>query len=251
MRNKLIKQGLIITTTFVTLYLLLLFLADRWMNVGAMGSLPQRCILQFPKWIGCATANHESLAGALVGATGTIFAGWLAWRAAVYTVLNQRRPQIQALAIVISELSPFLLLYVEVWRIIDRAAFESPAIQENGVHLIQTIAPQQEAIDRLSSYVEKYHPVLEPHRSRALSDVIESLARVVRATEREVTKGQNKLWLLSIRTQLTFFESQVRALDVSAAKPFEKCVKAPIDIRPDADHIRGLVDEFIKRGTIS
>ena len=36
---------------------------------------------QFPKWVGCMMAEHENLAGGLIGASGALFAGWLAWSA--------------------------------------------------------------------------------------------------------------------------------------------------------------------------
>jgi len=66
----------------------ILLMAETWMNVGP--NLPSRCLLQFPKWFGCALANHENLAGGLIGASGTIFAGWIAWRAAMR---NHRDPR--------------------------------------------------------------------------------------------------------------------------------------------------------------
>jgi hypothetical protein len=37
---------------------------------------------QWPKWIGCAMAAHESLAGGLIGFAGVIFAAWLAYSGA-------------------------------------------------------------------------------------------------------------------------------------------------------------------------
>jgi hypothetical protein len=37
---------------------------------------------QWPKWIGCAMAAHENLAGGLIGLAGAIFAAWLAYSGA-------------------------------------------------------------------------------------------------------------------------------------------------------------------------
>jgi hypothetical protein len=37
---------------------------------------------QWPKWIGCAMAAHENLAGGLIGLAGAIFAAWLAFSGA-------------------------------------------------------------------------------------------------------------------------------------------------------------------------
>jgi hypothetical protein len=36
---------------------------------------------QWPRYIGCAAAAHEGLAGGLVGAAGALFAAWLAFDA--------------------------------------------------------------------------------------------------------------------------------------------------------------------------
>jgi hypothetical protein len=36
---------------------------------------------QFPKWLGCAMAAHESLAGGMIGFAGAIIAAWLAYSA--------------------------------------------------------------------------------------------------------------------------------------------------------------------------
>jgi hypothetical protein len=42
----------------------------------------ERCPYQFPtKWFGCVLANHESVAGGLVGAVGALMAAWFAWHA--------------------------------------------------------------------------------------------------------------------------------------------------------------------------
>ena len=34
---------------------------------------------QFPGWLGCAFATHETLAGSLIAAGAALFAGWLAF----------------------------------------------------------------------------------------------------------------------------------------------------------------------------
>ncbi len=36
-------------------------------------------ISQFPKWLGCAIATHEALAGSLIAAGGVLFGAWLAF----------------------------------------------------------------------------------------------------------------------------------------------------------------------------
>ena len=46
--------------------------ADAWMIIKDDA---ERCGAQFPKWLGCLVANHESLSGSLITAGGALFAG--------------------------------------------------------------------------------------------------------------------------------------------------------------------------------
>lgn len=50
---------------------------------------------QFPKWVGCAMAAHEGLAGGLIGFAGAIFAAWLAY-SAVQDQLRNANEQLRA-----------------------------------------------------------------------------------------------------------------------------------------------------------
>ena len=49
---------------------------------------------QWPKYIGCAAAAHEGLAGGLVGAAGALFAAWLAFDA-IQEQLGQERERVR------------------------------------------------------------------------------------------------------------------------------------------------------------
>jgi hypothetical protein len=68
-------------------------------HAGALQATPdlsKRCFetfgtAQWPKWIGCAMAAHESLAAGLVGAAGALFAAWLAYSAVQRQLAQQRR----------------------------------------------------------------------------------------------------------------------------------------------------------------
>jgi hypothetical protein len=51
---------------------LILFFANIWPSEGA-------CAWQFPKILSCVLTKYDGLAGGVIGAGGTIFAGWLAW----------------------------------------------------------------------------------------------------------------------------------------------------------------------------
>jgi hypothetical protein len=64
--------------------------ADLAMNVPQGAA---QCALKFPKWLGCVVANHENLAGGLIGGAGTLFAGWLAWTAVSLQIAENQRQQ--------------------------------------------------------------------------------------------------------------------------------------------------------------
>jgi hypothetical protein len=49
---------------------------------------------QWPKYIGCAAAAHEGLAGGLVGAAGALFAAWLAFDA-IQEQFGQERERVR------------------------------------------------------------------------------------------------------------------------------------------------------------
>jgi hypothetical protein len=64
-----------------------LAITDQWMILKD-GS--ERCTAQFPKWIGCVLANHETLSGSLIAAAGALFAAWIAWRAIMAQIESDR-----------------------------------------------------------------------------------------------------------------------------------------------------------------
>src|SRR6266540_7038329 len=54
------REGAVLLALIILVSLVVLAAADAWMIIkdGA-----QRCGAQFPKWLGCVVANHESLSG--------------------------------------------------------------------------------------------------------------------------------------------------------------------------------------------
>jgi hypothetical protein len=72
------REGAVLLALIILVSLVVLAAADAWMIIkdGA-----QRCGAQFPKWLGCVVANHESLSGSLITAGGALFAAWVAWHA--------------------------------------------------------------------------------------------------------------------------------------------------------------------------
>jgi hypothetical protein len=64
------------------------------LGVAEMGSTRDNlCQLKIPKWFGCVIAKHESLAGGLIGAIGTILAALIAWTAVERQIANEKMLQ--------------------------------------------------------------------------------------------------------------------------------------------------------------
>jgi hypothetical protein len=82
-------QGAKLLALIILVSLAVLAAADAWMILkdGA-----QRCGAQFPKWLGCVVANHESLSGSLIAAGGALFAAWVAWNAVMDQIDSAVRP---------------------------------------------------------------------------------------------------------------------------------------------------------------
>jgi hypothetical protein len=83
-------QGVGLLALIFILSLAVLASADAWMIIKEGGA--QRCVAQFPKWLGCVVANHESLTGSLITAGGAIFAAWVAWNAVKDQIDSTVRP---------------------------------------------------------------------------------------------------------------------------------------------------------------
>ena len=57
----------------------LLAFTTAWTPLGSPRCFTDIAHSQFPKWLGCAIATHETLAGSLIAAGGALFAAWLAF----------------------------------------------------------------------------------------------------------------------------------------------------------------------------
>jgi hypothetical protein len=75
--------GISVFVVLVVIIILILAFAHAWAPETTF-DFSKRCFetfgtAQWPKWIGCAMAVHESLAAGLVGVAGALFAAWLAY----------------------------------------------------------------------------------------------------------------------------------------------------------------------------
>ena len=57
----------------------LLAFTAAWTPEGQLRCFADIAHSQFPKWLGCAIATHEALAGSLIAAGGALFGAWLAF----------------------------------------------------------------------------------------------------------------------------------------------------------------------------
>jgi hypothetical protein len=75
----------------IALVLLTLSFVHSYANIeDAKRCAPNIWASQWPKWIGCIMAAHESLAGGLIGGGGVLFAAWLAWDAVQVQLFEER-----------------------------------------------------------------------------------------------------------------------------------------------------------------
>jgi hypothetical protein len=89
------REGAVLLALIILVSLAVLVAADAWMIIkdGA-----QRCGTQFPKWLGCVVANHESLSGSLIGAGGALFAAWVAWHAVMDQIASNKEAVMEQIA---------------------------------------------------------------------------------------------------------------------------------------------------------
>jgi hypothetical protein len=78
-------QGYLVAFGVIVIIAAMLAMAVAW------GTKSTGCVLAFPKIIGCALAQYESLSGGLIAAGGALFGGWLAWSAVREQVQIEKR----------------------------------------------------------------------------------------------------------------------------------------------------------------
>jgi hypothetical protein len=88
--KRLVEQLQKTTTQFLALLFGLPFFTFLVMALAQWGS-GSSCHWQFPKWFGCVLGDHDSLAAGLIGATGALFAAWIAWTAVQRQLEEQQR----------------------------------------------------------------------------------------------------------------------------------------------------------------
>src|SRR5262245_16559705 len=96
-----IFQGLTVAAGLTAIIIGVLAFAHAWAPEAAGGSSMARCFVdiassQFPKWLGCTMAAHQSLAGGLIGGGGALLAAWIAASVIGEKLSDDRRRELQA-----------------------------------------------------------------------------------------------------------------------------------------------------------
>ena len=105
---------------------------------------------QFPKWLGCAMAKHEGLAGGLIAAAGALYAGYMAWSAVREQIdvdrsilqqarlsraedeLEKREKELDAIRRAVSFHKPYVTAFSELQPALDARALALIKLGENG-----------------------------------------------------------------------------------------------------------------------
>jgi hypothetical protein len=213
-----------------------------------------QCALEFPRWFGCAIANHENLAGGLIGASGTIVAGWIAWIAVQSQIAADReiatRADLEAYVAVRDELKDLCELLNEFWRAVDfmlAPNLSNTLVQERYRFVLAAFDAYEDAsLERLDTAAVG----LPIARRRAFSNVtqhLRALDRTIAAATKEMSYDKDAV--LRIRTiwiHLSSFVSALETYDQTLAILFKDRKKAQLDPRNPAALIRPFIDEHTR-----
>jgi hypothetical protein len=132
MSRRRLFEGFGIAILLVTIIVVALGFAHSWAprEPNAAYCFPNFAKSQFPKWLGCAMAAHENLAGGLIAAAGALLAAWIAWHAVMRQIKAEADLAYEALQI---QLQPVIDMLDAYWRIVDAAIRKKEWRQDGGV----------------------------------------------------------------------------------------------------------------------
>jgi hypothetical protein len=198
--------------------------------------------MNFPRWLGCAMATHENLAGGLIGAAGALFAAWLAWQAVMRQINAVADQAYEALRV---ELGPVVNMVNLYWRVVD-ASIKNKSWRRNGFALLRSLHPRPSQLPR--DINEDLANRLDPVRHRNFKDLMQSLSWL--AERMNLDLDDEPLWFENVRTMLSHFNVFLRKFDPVAAKKFRRRKKGRVDHRSMADHSETLVANFERTGNV-
>jgi hypothetical protein len=246
MSRRPVGQGIVLVIILLSTIVLLLDLAQS-ASIGDKLCTPALTELKlpkdFPRWLGCAVAMHESLAGGLIGAAGALFAAWLAWQAIMRQISHETDQAYEAMQVELEPVVDVLNLY---WRVVD-ASIKHEEWRENGFDLMRSLYPCPSDLHRAVN--EDLATRLNPAQHRNFKKLMESLSWVAEKIERS-HPDNDPLWFQTVRTRLSRFRVFLREFDSAAARKFRWRKKSRLDHRSVAEHLETLVANFEKTGRV-
>jgi hypothetical protein len=204
-------------------------------------SFPDFMHAQWPKWIGCAMATHENLAGGLLGAAGTIFAAYIAWSAVQAQIMAERElvqePHIRIMRAVKNILKPLIECFDVFISILDETRSFQGSDEEkmSRTTWLQSCLPgfpPETIIDEL----EKLLPSVPHDRAKALEGLIARARNLYVSLNRfreQPERADELKWRLSdvrmIRLQVELFRDAVRSFEPAWVKYFGEHPVVPLD----------------------
>jgi len=192
-------------------------------------------------------SDSTVIVAALIGASGTIFAGWMAWAAVQRQISNSERNELQAREAVRSEMANLLSDINYVWQILDVAIpnrADKQKLKSLRAHATVALPILKHSI-RMKD-LEVAGPTLGVLDRLRYRDVVRQCGMILKEIEKDSDDLEDgQYWrLLGIRTQFSHFDRYLKAFDKEAAARFEDRVKSKIDHRSQAEQLAPLLDEI-------
>jgi hypothetical protein len=214
--------------------------------LAQVGSIPEkRCALD-AVWLGCAMAAHENLAGGLIGAAGTVFAGWVAWVAIERQIaIAERlglREETEAEAALQEILRERFNVINEIWQGIDWALQEADEEERErkaslAIGMLFYALPNEADAE----LVERMGLKLPPRRAARLNNISATWRRhqLIEKQEAEGDRGHGLHWRARrARTMFSHMERYAREYDSQLTAIFNDRIKAPVDHSQPAEDVR-------------
>jgi len=250
--SKQTRDLIIIVIFLLSIVFLLLGAAEAGMLLSNNAG---RCELKFPKWFGCAIANHENLAGGLIGAFGTVVAGVIAWIAVQRQILAGReianQENLLSLTAIREDMRSLCELLNEFWRAIDYLLSDDLSGSEINTRcrfVVSTLeAYRTISLDSLKTCLTAAPIDKRRHFSFAfqhLSSLDHSIRQVI---ENELSEQDTMREIRSIWIHLSNLHITLERCDESLALIFKDRARASIELRTPATLIKPFVDEYVRR----
>jgi hypothetical protein len=193
-------------------------------------------------------------AGSLAGALVALIAAGIAWRTVQHQIeankLLTERQESAALNLACSELRLLFDLYGVVWRVVDIAMTKAAEEQLNGVTLATTLSPLDTFVKQKFDEIRPYTLALHPLKRWQLHHIERYCLSICTYIERNHQPAQTNLWLMSVRTRLTYLAIAVEEFSSDFLRTFHGHIRQPLDATSEAEMHKPLVDQYEQVGHI-